>query len=313
MTSSGCLTEQWKGFLFIAAADLMWGLSGTVSKYLFNNQVSPMDLTQLRLVISVVILVLYLGLFKRALLKIAREDRVYFLIFGIFGVAVVQFTYLNTISLTNVATGVFLQYLAPAFVLLYGLIFKGEKLSLTNFFALIFALAGGFLIAKGKMGGGFSVSSIGLLSGLASGISFAFYTVYGKKGLAKYSSWTMLLWGFGVGALVWCLYQPPWVTLAKYSWQEWLFFGYIALFATVLPFGFFFKGLNYMAPVKAGIVSTLEPVMAGVVAYLILGELLSFMQITGCILVLMAVVIIQLAGLRPVAQNNQQTSSSSQP
>lgn len=300
------LPEYWKGFIYIVSADLMWGLSGTVAKHLFNNRVSPMDLTQLRLVISVIVLFLYLGLLNRPLLKIEREDASYFLIFGVFGVAAVQFTYLNTISLTNVGTAVFLQYLAPAFALFYGVAFKKESASLTNVSALIFALAGGFLIAKGKMGAGFSVSQAGLISGVASGASFAFYTVYGKKGLAKYNSWTMLVWGFGVGALVWCLYQPPWVTWLKYDWREWLFFGYIAVFATLLPFGFFFKGLQFMSPVKAGIISTMEPVMASIIAYLILGETLSYVQTAGCLSVLLAVVVIQLAAARPDFKHNQQ-------
>lgn len=144
------------------------------------------------------------------------------------------------------------------------------------------------------MSGGLAVNSWGLASGLASALSFAFYTVYGKRGLETYRPWTLLTWGFGVGALVWGFYKAPWLTLMNYNWQTWLFFLYIAIFATILPFGFFFKGLNYLSPVKTGITSTLEPVVAAVAAFICLGEILTSVQIIGCILILAAVILIQL-------------------
>lgn len=284
----------WKGLLFVVGAATMWGISGTVAKYLFNNRVNPLDLVQMRLALSFIILFTFLFLTKRKTLHVPRVDLVYMIIFGLFGVAAVQFTYLFTISQTNVATAIFLQYLAPAFVLCYGLATGKEKMAVTNGSALFLALAGGFLIVRGNMTGGLTITHAGLASGLASALAFAFYTVYGKNGLSKYSPWTLLTWGLGVGALAWSFYRMPWLTFMQYDWHNWLFFLYIAIFATILPFGFFFEGLKYLSPVKTGIISTLEPVVAAAAAFIFLGELMAPMQIWGCILILGAVVMIQL-------------------
>lgn len=101
------LSNQLKGFLYILLADSLWGLSGTVAKYLFNQQVSPYDLVQLRLILSFILLGAYFAVVNPKLLKVQQRDYGYFLIFGIFGVATVQFTYLYAISETNVATAVF--------------------------------------------------------------------------------------------------------------------------------------------------------------------------------------------------------------
>lgn len=289
------IADRWKGFFCVVLAACLWGLSGTVAKYLFNQQVNPFDLVQVRLTFSFLLLLFYLAATNRRLLYIKRRDYSYMLVFGLFGVAAVQFTYLYTISKTNVATAIFLQYLAPALVMLYDLFFKKEKLTLIGALALLWAVGGGFLIAKGNLGGGFAVSTIGLVSGLASAAAFAFYTVYGKRGLTVYSPWTLLLYGFGVGAATWLLYRLPWLTVMRYGWQDWLFFLYIAVFATIIPFGFYFKGLRYLTPVKTGLTSTLEPVVAAVLAYLMLGEKLTVMQITGCVLILGAVILIQLS------------------
>lgn len=291
MTLSGPL----KGFIFILMADLMWGLSATAAKYLFNRQVSPFDLVQIRLILSFLLLTAYLLVFNRKLLSIGRSDIPYMIVIGIFGFATVQFTYYYTISQTNVATAVFLEYLAPVFILLYGLLARKETINTVKIMALTGAIIGGFLMVKGTAGSGMAVTLPGLISGLASAVSFAFYTVYGKYGLSKYSPWTVLTWGMGVGGVVWALYSPPWITFSAYNtYGDWLFFIYIAVFATILPFGFFFKGLKYLSPVVAGITSTMEPVLAGILSFLILGEVLTFMQITGCALILSAVIMLQV-------------------
>lgn len=261
---------------------------------MFNNRVSPFDLVQMRLIISFLILLPAMYIVNRNSLKVNPRDIPYFIYFGFFGVAAVQFTYLYAISQTNVATAIFLQYMAPALVLVFGLLTGSEKPGAKKFAALTFALLGGFFIVKGSTSGGLAVNTPGLISGLASALSFAFYTVYGKKGLALYTPWALLTWGFGVGALVWSFYRAPWVTFFMYGPEQWLFFLYIAIFATIVPFGFFFVGLKYLSSVKTGITSTLEPVVGALAAYLFLREILTPLQIAGCLLILVAVLLIQL-------------------
>lgn len=294
------MSGRLKGFLFILLADFLWGLSGTVAKHLFNHQVSPYDLVQIRLILAFFILGAYLLAANRDLLRVDRSDYTYFLVFGLCGVATVQFTYLYTISQTNVATAVFLQYLAPVFILLYGLLTRSESITVLKAAALVLAILGGIFIVKGTTGAGMLVTIPGLIGGLGSAISFAFYTLYGKYGLGRYSPWTLLFWGMGVGGVAWAISNPPWLTLSKYGAGDWPFFIFIAVFATILPFGFFFEGLRYLSPVVTGITSTMEPVMAGLIAFAILGEILTTVQLAGCFLILTAVVMVQLRQTGPV-------------
>ncbi|MGQ9556824.1 MAG: DMT family transporter [Desulfurispora sp.] len=290
-----------KGLALIILAATMWGIAGTVAKFMFNNNASPFDLVQMRLLISFFILLTLLSLTNRSLLKISRSDLLYFLIFGTLGVAMVQFTYMYTISLNNVATAIFLQYLAPALVLVYGLLTRSENLTPAKCAALACAIAGGLGIVRGNLQGGLAVNTTGLISGLASALAFAFYTIYGKRGLSKYNPWTMLTWGFGIAALVWSFYAPPWQTWLAATWTTRLFFLYIAIFATTLPFGLFFLGLKYINPVKAGITSTLEPVIGTLASFFFLGEVLAPVQIAGCLLILVAIVLINLQQNKPAA------------
>lgn len=300
------LAKEWRGFILIILAASLWGVAGTVAKHLFNQQISPFELVEVRLTLSFTFLFLYLAATNRSLLKISPADLPYLLIFGGCGVAMVQFTYLFTISQTNVATAVFLQYLAPVLAALYGIVFLKERPDLFKVLALFLAVGGGFLVVKGNPGGGLSVNTAGLAGGLASAVTFAFYTIYGKKGLSRFNSWTMLVYGFGAGALAWSFYVPPWQAAAGHSPVTWLFFIYIAVFATILPFGFFFKGLHYLHPVKAGIISTLEPVVAAAVAWLVLHEALFPLQLLGGAMVCAAVMLVQAA---PRVEQKKQASA----
>jgi drug/metabolite transporter (DMT)-like permease len=51
-----------------------------------------------------------------------------------------------------------------------------------------------------------------------------------------------------------------------------------------------------LSPVAAGVTSTLEPVAAGVLAFLLLGEVLTGMQLMGSLLIIIAITVIQLKG-----------------
>ncbi len=288
-------------------ADVLWGLSGTLAKYLFNNQFSPLDLSQIRVTLSFVILAAYLLIANPKLLKIERKDIPYIFILGVFGLSAVQFFYYYTISETNVATAIFLEYLGPIFILLYGLASKNESINGFKLLSVIGAAIGGLLIVKGTTGNGMSVTVVGLITGLSSAITFAFYTVYGKYGLSKYSAWTILVWGMGSGSIVWSFFKLPWNTFSNHSTGDWLFFLYIAVFCTVIPYGFFLKGLYYLPPLFTSVTSNMEPVLAGIISYLLLGEVLTYIQVIGCAFVILSVVLLQFNAGRSSPQLTAQS------
>jgi len=87
-----------RGYLYVVLAALMWGLSGSSAKFLFNSGITPFQLVQMRLTISAALLFLCLFFCFSSLLKISRKDILYFILFGTVGMAGVQFTYLFTIS-----------------------------------------------------------------------------------------------------------------------------------------------------------------------------------------------------------------------
>jgi len=217
-------------------------------------------------------------------------------VLGFVGVAGVQFTYYYTISKIHVGPAVLMQYLSSVWIALYAFIFQKEPLTKRKITALLLALLGCYFTVGGYRLDLFRLNRIGIVSGLISSLFFSFYALYGEKGLKKYDPWTLILYGFGFGTVFyWILISPMKMITEGYSFKIWMAFLYIAIFSTLIPFGLYFKGIERIRATRASITATWEPVVAGMTAYFVLGEVLSPLQVVGGFGVIAAIVLLQMA------------------
>ncbi|PIV20390.1 MAG: EamA family transporter [Deltaproteobacteria bacterium CG03_land_8_20_14_0_80_45_14] len=285
-----------RGYLYILIGTTLWGVSSVVAKSLFIIGLPPAELVQIRLTIATFTLLLILILFDRKRIIISLKDLPYFLVLGFVGVAGVQFTYYYTISKIHVGPAVLIQYLSPIWIALYAFIFQKEPLTKGKMIALFLAILGCYFTVGGYRMDLLRLNRIGIMSGLISSLFFSFYALYGEKGLKKYDSWTLILYGFGFGAVFyWILISPMKVISEGYSFKIWMAFLYIAIFSTLIPFGLYFKGIEQIRATRASITATWEPVVAGMTAYFVLGEILFPLQVLGGIGVIAAIVLLQMA------------------
>ena len=287
------MRNEIKGYIAVTVAAVLWGVGGTVAKILFNQAMSPFLLVKLRLILSFAVLAIGLLFYKPALLKIARRDIGYFAILGVCGMSAVNFFYYYTILSINVATAVFLQYLAPVFMAAYAVLWQKASLGWLRGGAVFLATLGGLLILIGT-GDFASIGTIGVVSGLLSAVFMAFNTVFGQKAVRQYHPVTALLYSFAFGALFWWVIPP-------YGWESgsvtiahagMLF--YVVMFSTIIPFLLYFIGMRFLPPTNVGIAACMEPVWASLVAYLVLGETMSVLQVIGGMFVVLAVIFLQL-------------------
>ncbi|WP_445900184.1 DMT family transporter [Desulfosoma sp.] len=228
-------------------------------------------------------------------LRIAWRDVVYFMILGITGLAMVQFTYFYTISKIKVAAAILLEYLAPVLIALYSVTIAREKLTWPTMVAVTGATLGCYLVVGGYNLNLFHLNKVGLLSGLASAVSFAWYSVHGEHSMRRYSPWTVLFYAFFFAALFWNIAHPPLEAFRHaYAPVQWAWILYIAVLGTLMPFGLYFHGINLIRSTRASVTATLEPILAGFVSYFFLGETLERLQIIGGFLVIGAVILLQV-------------------
>ena len=272
----------------------MWGINGVVAKYLFSHGVSPSMLVQIRSALAFLILFTALAIFKKDLIKFSKKDLLFMATFGVGGMGMVNFMYFTTLTKTNVATAVLLQYTGPVFITIFAVSFQGEQLTRVKVISLALAFWGCFFMVGGYNPELLKLNAVGLTCGLIAALFYAFYTLYGEWGLKRYSPWTMVVYAFGFIALFWALFVTPWEASQQgFPLSKWPYFLYVTIVGTAIPFGLFFQGIKYIRATRASITSILEPIVAGVVSYLFLGESLFFLQIVGGISVITAIILLQ--------------------
>ena len=275
-------------------AATLWGLSGVVAKTLFNRRIEPQTLIEIRLTASFVTLLAILTL-RRHPLRVPQDQRGRLVVLGL-AMAASQFSYYLTISLTDVSTALFLQYTAPVFVAVYAWAATREPITPLRGGAILLAVAGAYFLVTG--GEGIRVQPLGLLTGCFSAIAFGVYAILARGRIRLVNSWTMLVYALGSGAVAWSLIVPPWKAyLPSHAPVEWMLFGSIVIFATILPFGLFLYGLRHITPSLASLTATLEPVVGSGAAMAVLHEALEAIQITGGLAIVAAVALIQIADL----------------
>lgn len=289
------LQTRVRGHLAVMGAATLWGISGVVAKALFNRRIEPWTLIEIRLTGAFVVLLLILAI-RRYPLRVSRDQVARLVLLGL-AMTSAQFTYYLTISLTDVATALFLQYTAPVFVAVYGWAFEREPLGALKAGAILLAVAGSYFLVTG--GAGIRVSPLGLASGLLAAVAFGLYAILGRGRVRHLGATTSLLYTLGIGALAWSVIVPPWrAYLAGYAPEEWALLAYIIVVATILPFGLFLYGLRWISSSMASLTATLEPVVGSAAAFLILGEVLAAPQIAGGLAIAAAVAMIQVADMR---------------
>lgn len=284
-----------KGYLSVIAASILWASSGAVGKALFSQGVTPYDLVQIRVTFASLVFGAYLLIFFRPLLKVSLPDLKWMFIHGAVLMALVQISYFYTISKLQLMTALLLQYLSPILVAIYAAFFWAEKITGFKLLAITMAFTGCYLAVGGYNLDNLKLNVNGIAGGLVAALSYAAYCLLGEKLMSKYSPWTVVFYALFFAAITWHVVHPPFKYIhTSYSTIQLLGMSYIILVGTIGAFSLFFWGINYIRSTRAMITATLEPVSAGFIAWIFLGETLEPLQILGAIFSVCAVAVLQI-------------------
>lgn len=298
-------TSSYQGYLSIAAAAFLWGISASLGRAAFTgrllpglriNHIDPLILSQARTTGSCLLVAPWL-IFRRGVMRLRLPGHDLWRLFwlGLAGVAVSNYFYYLAIARTTVATAIIVQYTAPIWVLLYMFARGAERPTARKIASVILAVTGIALVI-GIFDQRMRLDSIGVLAALIAAFSFAYYNIGGHFILKRYDRWTVLFYTTLAASLFWLVVNPPTKVLAAhYTAMTWLFLGVFSLVSVLLPFAFYFAGLERLEPTKAIIASCLEPVFSILIAAVALQEVIRPLQGVGIMMVLSAIVLVQTA------------------
>lgn len=285
---------RFRGNVMILGAAVLWGISATAAKALFTYNLDTILVVQARVTVSFVFLFLFAVSVRRDILRVDWRDLWKFALLGCIGVAGTNFTYYFTIKESTVATAILIQYTAPLLVMGYEVWNGQERFTVPKLFVAALSLLGCFLAVGGYDAGVLKITPLALLTGVGSTIGFAFLTIFTRDVLRTQSVWTMTFYSIGFATLFWLVINPPWNIAAQITGTDVILpLVFLAVFSLLIPHSLFFAGLRGVAPSRAIITSTLEPVVAISSAAFFLGEFLQPLQILGAFVVIGAIVVLQ--------------------
>jgi drug/metabolite transporter (DMT)-like permease len=284
-----------RGFFLLLLAVLFWGGSAPLGKFLIVTRFDTLIIVQTRTSLAFVLLLIFFLLKDRSVFRIELRDIWKFAMLGVVGIALTNYTYYYTVKEASVATAILVQYTAPVWIVLYSvLILKEDRLDRITIVSLVIALVGCyFAVTAGSMQS-INLKEWAIITGPMSAFTFAYQVIGTKQLIKRYSIWTLLLYMFGFSAIFWLCVNPPWNVIAKhYNYSDWGILWVFAIVSILIPQMAFASGLKYLNASTAGIISVMEPVIAIVAAFLILGESLSVIQMFGGLMVLLAIGLLQ--------------------
>ena len=277
-------------------AGAVWATLGVLVKSLYGYDTDPLTMATFRALVAFATLAIILGIVKPRLLRIHRQDIPFFLFYGLVGVTLTYVTYFYALKFTSVTTAVILLYTYPALVTLFATVLLGERLDWIKGLVLVLPFAGCFLVAQGYDPTALKLNLKGVLWGLGGGVTAAIYSLFGKKALRRYDSWTTVCYGFGFGALFLLILRSPQTILSKnYPWQAWIIILTLAWVPTLTSYTLFMASMKHIEASKASVATTIEPGIASLLAYLFLGETIEWPQLVGMGLVLAGIFALQFS------------------
>ncbi|MGG3519876.1 EamA family transporter [Bacillus pseudomycoides] len=293
-----------KGIIMVITGASLWGLSGTAAQQLFQQEnVSTEWLVTIRLLISGIILLFFssfgskksevLGIWKQK----AEANKI--ILFGLLGMLTVQYTYFASILEGNAAVATLLQYLAPIFITVY-LIFKWNiRPTKIDFISIVLSLIGTFFLLTNGSIDNLAVSTPAIVWGILSGLSLAFYSLYSKELLEKWSSsvivgWGMIIGGVGVTVLHF-LSTNEFILLSgmKYFQPNNLFLiTFVVIFGTLIAFYLYLDSIRYLTPKETTLFGCTEPLAAIISSILILHVPFQSFQFLGALCIIVMVLVL---------------------
>ena len=289
-----------KGTLFTVIAGIAWGLSGTSGQYLMAHGISALVLTNIRLIIAGLLLVLLSYIkSKEQFLAFLKDKSSLFslLLFSLFGLFLNQLAYLSAIQETNAGTATVLQYVCPVGILAYTCIKDKVAPTIAEILSMFLAIGGTFLIATHGQMDQLSMTPAGLFWGLFSALTYALYIILPIKLIQKWGSILVIGVGMAISGFVAVPFTGIIGARIPMSFDIFLAFAGIILIGTVFAYTAFLKGASMVGPVKSSLLASIEPISAVFFAFMIMGDIFYPVDFLGMAMILLAVTIISLKDL----------------
>lgn len=281
-------SEEFKGGLYVVAAGMCWGMTGTVQALAPENA-TPLTIGSARVFGAGLLLLIWTFFCRKKIITGEKWNWTGILIAAL-GLTAYQFAFFSAVRLTGVAIGTMVAIgSAPVLAGILGRFFFKECLSPRWFISTLLAITGCFLLVAAGNSNFSSVSIPGAILAFGAALSYAMegagLRIIGKRDPVETVSLISML--SAVMAL-------PWLITGDISWifelRGMICVIILSVFTTILPFSLFTKGIEKITLGKAYTLSLSEPMTAWLLSALLLGERLSLIGSLGVLILFSGII-----------------------
>ncbi|MCE4957632.1 EamA family transporter [Macrococcoides caseolyticum] len=287
-----------KGILFVALGATFWGVGGTVSQQLFQQYAIPLDwFITVRLIFSGIFLLMIAIIRKQPILNVYRNRHTLFqlIIYSIFGMLAVQYTFLASIEAGNAAVATLLQYLAPIVILTYLLITRKTDFRLIDLIIIAVSSFGTFLLLTSGNINNIVVAPRAIVWGLLSAIAAAFYTMYAGRLFVRNTPLVIIGWAMLFAGLFISMFNRHWkINPIEFGVIGNMYILFVIIIGTALAFFLYLLSVKYIDPQLTALLGCIEPLTAVILSIIWLKQPFDYIQCIGMLIILGVVFMISI-------------------
>jgi drug/metabolite transporter (DMT)-like permease len=262
----------------------IWSLNLSLVK-ISLKEIPPLPYNGIRLLLSSLVLLAGLLLIERNL-RVRKQDLPKIILLSLSGYTLYQYLFIRGIALTTVSNTAVIFGSTPIMISLLSSFFKHEKIKPLGWLGIVLGFIGIYLVISGRVGG-FSLSRNtwkGDLLLFLAVFLWAHYSVSARPLLRIYSPLKFTTMTMGLGSLFFFPFSLSGLKTLPYadiSLKAWLCLLFSGVFSLSLALVLWFFSVLKVGNSQTAVYSNLQPILAIVFAYLLLGERASSSLLLG--------------------------------
>ncbi|MBN1156721.1 DMT family transporter [Candidatus Woesearchaeota archaeon] len=277
------------GIIFVVFASVCWAIETVTAKFSF----AYVDFLQIVFqqgfycFLTVLVFSLLTRNIKRDELKnISKKDLLSIIFIGIIGSFIAYPLFYYGVTKTSAVNANLLAHTQPIFVAILGFILLKERLSNNDIIGGLLLFISAVLVSSRTFGNIFRLRllSFGDLIVLCATVCWAIVVIPGKKLLERLSPNALVIGRFFISSI---LLAALLVTLGRFS----IFSVYGVTIGLVTGTGYvlYYNGLKILKSAQTAMIELATPFFTTVLAFFVLDEVLSFLQVIGFLLLILGV------------------------
>lgn len=301
------------GVIFALTAALLFGLNASTTKVIIQSGLSAEQVVFIRSMFSATIALIWALIANRSALRVKAKQIPPLLLLGVVGVGALQWTYSLAVVKLPVGIALLIEYTAVLWVPIIMMLFFSESVKKQIWLGAALVLGG--LAVVGQVWDS-TLNPEGVLWGIAAAASLTFYFISGERIQRNLPTNVTMFYGMTTATLLFLPFANwPAFDFASLGTQLdltgnlsgtelplWVLLVWMGVMGSFLPMAFSYLALRHLSATIVGIIATSETVLAFLFALLWLGEVITFTQTLGGIVVVLGILLAQTARKQKIVE-----------